>query len=105
MRAQSEEPVKCPVCGADLWERRPPFRFAPNRFTCESCGSTLRFSQKSQNRLIFVVIALLAFGPAAILAHYLFGDLAGIFAALAGAVAVLGMMVWQGKISQLEEGE
>ena len=102
MRAQSEEQVECPVCGADLWERRPPFRFGPNRFTCESCGSTLRFSGRSQKRLIYAVVALLAFGPIAVLANNIFGNLAGIFTAFSGAVIVLGMLVWQGKVSQLE---
>ena len=103
MRARSEEPVECPVCGAELWERRPPFRLGPNRFSCEACGAMLRFSKKSQKRLVYVVFAVLAFGPSAFLAHMIFGDLAGIFAALGGALIVLGMLVWQGRVAQLEE--
>ncbi len=102
MRAQSEEPVECPVCGAELWQRRPPFRFGSNRFACDNCGSSLRFSEQSQKRLGYVVVAVLVFGPAALLIGKAFGELAGIFAAIAGAVAVLGLLVWQGQVSQLE---
>ena len=105
MRAQAEEPVECPVCGTDLWERRPPFRLGPNRFTCKNCGSLLRFSERSQRRIVYVIIAVCAFGPLALLANNIFGGLAGVIAAISGAVIALAMMVWQGMVPQLEVDE
>ncbi len=103
MRAQAEELLECPVCGAKLWERRPPFRSGPNSFNCSECGSKLRFSARSQKRILYVVIALCVVGPAAVYARDFFGPLASIIAVFAGAAVVLGMLVWQGRVPQLEE--
>ena len=98
----SKESVECPVCGTELYERRPPFRFRSNNFQCINCETRLRFSRRAQKRLVYVVIAVVIFGLTAYLMLNIFGDLAGVIAAICGAGAVLGMLVWQGKVPQLE---
>ena len=93
------------MCGASLWERRPPFRLGPNSFNCTGCGALLRFSGGSQRRIVYVVIVVCAFGPLAFVASKVFGPMAGVVAALSGAIIALAMMVWQGKLPQLELDE
>ncbi len=99
---QAEESVECPVCGAGLRQRRPPFRLGDNRFDCVNCGTPLRFSGRSQRRLVYVVLVVLATGPVAVAANHLLGGTAGLIIAVSGAAAALGMLVWQGKVPQLE---
>jgi len=99
---RAEESVECPVCGAKLWEVRPPLRLGPNRFKCEKCETLLRFSVHSQKRLIYVFIAVCVFGLVAFLANHIFGDIAGTITATCGAIIALGILVWQSKVPQVE---
>lgn len=98
----SEELVECPVCGAKLLERRPPLRYGPNDFNCEKCGTSLRFSNQSQKRLIYVLLFVFAYGLAAIVINNIFGEMVGVVAAIIGAILALGALVWQGKVPQIE---
>jgi len=97
-----EESIECPVCGAKLWEVRPPLRHGPNSFKCEKCETLLRFSDHSQKRLIYVLIAVFVFGLVGFLVNHIYGDIAGTIAATCGAIMALGILVWQGKVPQIE---
>ena len=53
-------------------------------------------------RIVYVIIFVCGFGPAAIPVNNNFGPIAGVIAAVFGAVIALAMMVWQSKVPQLE---
>ncbi len=101
----AEESVECPVCATKLSERRPPFRRGSGVFSCDQCGTSLRFSKRSQNRFVYIVLFILIFGLVTVFANRFIGDVAGVIAALLGAVVAMGMLVWQGKVPQVEVDE
>ena len=93
----AHEQINCPQCGQEHMQTR-----FDGKITCKTCGAVFKFSSISQKLLLAVIALVVIVCVISLATLYLVSHNMAFIIISVGAIAVFGLLIYQGKVPQTE---